>query len=599
MPRRRGIAVLVALAVALAGGTAWLLLRSDGTTREAGSVAPRERQRPGRGESAPKGAATAESGDVRTLNLADPDAAAPAAEGPRLELRTEVEGGFPLSDVQVLPLERDPDGSLGAWIGDDSPDPGCTDRDGSITIRYTSEPRERLFGILESREIVSAENAEPAGSVHRFKAFRAKSADPVRFVYRDPEGLVLLRPVDAATGEVLSGRRGIVARYTEQEPGAEEIDHSASLREASPGWIAGGAWSPPEVRDLRIVVPGYLPAKAPEGGWMGRVVVRMEKDAAAIRGRIVAPDGWVVEARLLRASDGSEARGLDIVGLPDRPGEFAMSGVAKGEWDLEIESRRSGLPGSDVRWVTRRFESRGSGLDLGDIEAQPGGVVRARLLSREGRPVVGAPIVLCNGWPEGIPWLTYHRGQGGWVSLSVSYGRTSPGPDPGLRKSDEEGWAEFTGLRPGATYLVGTPRVPGLTRLVEAPREPGKSVTVDLDGATPLVECVLRFTIDGDEPRFWIAAAGPFFSQDFSSGKGMIEAAIPAGKYRIVGTAVPKRQEPAAKGDEDDDGGGGVVVIDEDGAVVENRHQQYEAEVEIPAAGRFEATVDLKSRKRR
>lgn len=184
MPSRARSAGLALLALAAAVLVAWLLLRTGGAPGKGLAVPSRAPERGPLHAPVPPPAAVA--ANARPATAAE---AAPTPAGPSLTIRTEVEGGFPLSDVQVLPLERDPaDGSLGAWIGDEAPDPGCTDRDGCITIRYTPEPRERLFGLLEDREIVRVENAEPAGTVHRFKAFRAKSTDPVRFVYRDPEG---------------------------------------------------------------------------------------------------------------------------------------------------------------------------------------------------------------------------------------------------------------------------------------------------------------------------------------------------------------------------------------------------------------------------
>jgi hypothetical protein len=469
----------------------------------------------------------------------------------------------------VLPLERDADGSLGAWIGEDSPDAGSTGADGCITIRYTSEPRERLFGILEDRELVEAVNAEPAGTVRVFKAFRAGATGPVRFVFRDPEGTVFLRPVDAITGEVLCGWTGIACVYTFQEPGEAALDMSDGLAEHPPGWLQGRDWTSPSVRDLRLLVPGYLPAPAPEGGWKGRVVVRLKKDPAAVRGRIVVPNGWEASADLLRASDGHELRDADFVGIPERAGAFAMSGIPPGEWELVVQAWKKGTPTEVLRWAVRRFEFRGAGIDLGDLVPSPGAVVRARLVSRDGDPGDGGPLLLAHAVPGATPLLVYRRGSGG-CSVAVQYFMTFLGREPGTKDPDDDGWVEFQGLRPGAPYLLATPRVPGLTKSIEAPKKPGQVLIVELDGRCATTTCVLRFTVEGEEPKFWQGIMGPAYAEDFSTGKGTLEAEIPPGRYRFLAQA--------ALGEDAD-------------------YDLYAADVDIPDSGRFETTVDLKPRK--
>ena len=91
------------------------------------------------------------------------------------------------------------------------------------------------------------------------------AAAPVTLAFRDPEGTVLLRPVDAATGEVLAGRGGVIFTWIWRSPGEEPSEGIEEAVERTPGWLKVEDGDVPEVTDLRLIVPGYLPAAAPPG----------------------------------------------------------------------------------------------------------------------------------------------------------------------------------------------------------------------------------------------------------------------------------------------------------------------------------------------
>ena len=538
--RARTRNLLLFAAVALIASIAFLLVR-EGRNPGPGSRGPgtategRDDTGPGR-TSPPR---TSPAG-------VDASAELPAPEGPRLDLRAVVGGEWGLAGVQVLAVERFRDGSLMAMIGDDAPDGGETDADGRITLRYKAEPAERLFGILpDAAEFESAENAEPVGDIGPFR---------------------ILGAVDAATGDVLAGMDGIRLAWKVHGPGEEPEDGYEALVEKVPGWLRAWVVDPSAIRDVRLVVPGFLPSPAPEGGWKGRTVVRLEADPGAIRGRIYALENIQIDAVLLSAEDGRPCEAQSLAGLPGRPGPFALSGVPPGKWDLVVKGYAGNLTPDMTAWATARFVYRGEGLDLGDVGWRSGAVLRARLLGRDGKPDTETPLHLARGFPGEVPLLGYglsHRPP----SVQVTWPGRGWQRDVREMMPGTEGWAEFGGLQPGGTYVLATGRVPGLTRSVTMLLEPGDPVVVELDASAPTTTCTLKFTVDGEEPRFWRVLGGPAFADSFKTGEGTLDAEIPPGRYLFVGMTTP-----------------------EEGSSITT----FYAEVEIPDSGRFQGTVDLR-----
>ncbi len=497
---------------------------------------------------------------------------APVPEGPRLDLRVVVGGEWGLAGVQVLAVERFRDGSLIAMIGDDAPDGGETDGDGRITLRYKTEPAERLFGVLpdfgvlQDREAFEgAENAEAAGEIGPFRVFRALSTGPVTLRFLDPGGAVLLRPVDAETGEVLAGRAGTTFVSIRTEPGEEPTGEIEEADAAIGGWIRSPVdFGIPGV-SASLLVPGYLPSPAPGGGWRTRSVLRLRRDPAAIRGRLAVSGDLEVSAVLRSVPDSAGEDGYPQPGLPRGPGEFALSGLPAGEWELVIRAEQAKAPRGEVSWAVRRFRASDAGLDLGDIVPLPGSVVRARLNGSAGRPENERGLVLLEGREGRVPAIGYERWRGG-ASTGARWPDEGAVPQLMGTKPAGDGWVEFRGLRPGASYILAAPWAPGVTKHLAAPAKPGEVLTIDLDGDPAAAACVVRFTVEGEEPKFWGGFTGPAFSDQFSTGKGVLEADIPPGRYRV--------QVLAAMGPEPD-------------------FRFYEGELEIPAPGRFEGTVDL------
>jgi hypothetical protein len=390
---------------------------------------------------------------------------------------------------------------------------------------------------------------------------------PVTLRFHDPEGTVLVRPVDAVTGDLLAGRAGTRLAWKEHGRGEDPEDGHEALVEKTPGWLRVWEVDPAAIRDVRLVVPGYFPSPAPEGGWKGRTVVRLDADPGAVRGRIVALENIHIDAALLSAEDGRPCEADSLAGLPVRPGPFALSGIPPGGWDLVVKGDTGSFHPDMTVWATARIDYRGAGLDLGEVEWKTGGVLRARLLGKDGKPETEAPLHLARGFPGEIPLLGYGLSRGA-PSVHVSWPEHSWQTESRESIPGEEGWVEFGGLRPGGTCLVATGRVPGLTRSVTIPLERGDPVIVELDAAAPTTTCRLRFTVNGEEPRFWRLLAGPAFADAFSTGKGTLEAEIPPGRHLFVGTTVVEEGEARTS---------------------------FWAEVEIPDSGRFEGTVDLRA----
>ena len=500
---------------------------------------------------------------------ADGESSASIQEGPRLEIRAVV-GEWPLPGVQVLPVERFEDGSLIASIGEGAPESGETGRGGSITLRYTTEPPERLFGFLPGDlELEAADNAEEIGKVLSFRVFRGKSAEPVTLRFREAEGLVAVRPVDAATGASLEDARGIrlVVRY----PGGDDAGDVSYLRRGDDGWFRVDGIDGAEA--IHLHVPGYLPAPAPVGGWRGRTIVRLSPDPAIVRGRLTGPVETVIAATIRSASDdGTPCASPLLHGLPGGSGPFTLSGLPEGTWVLEV----CAIVGREERWAMVRFEFRGEGLDLGEIPWRPGATLRVRCRTKGGEPVDGWPVLVATGLAGEVPELAYSRYRG-----ELQVGVLGPMRDESLEEhrgsSAADGWATFDGLRPGGTYFVATARIPGWWRSVTMPDSAGAEapapVTVEITEGGPLTTCVLRFTVNGSEPARWIGFHGPALSDDFSTGKGILEAEIPPGRHRFrLGAVLDDADESSPHG------GSRVTAV---------------GEVEIPDSGRFEATVDL------
>jgi len=192
--------------------------------------------------------------------------------------------------------------------------------------------------------------------------------------------------------------------------------------------------------------------------------------------------------------------------------------------------------------------------------------LRVRILRGEGVPAEEGDIVLIPLSAGSVDPLVAYRRQGGAAQVSVL---ESGGARWGFAVADRPGKdeASFEGLRSGAEYLVLSAGLPGSAVRVRVPAN-ATSASVDLDLGRFRTDCVLRFTVDGEEPEYWDGlAAGPALPDEFSTGKGILEAAIPPGKHRF---AVQATMEP--------DGKSGT----------------YFGEVEIPDSARFDSVVDLK-----
>jgi hypothetical protein len=326
---------------------------------------------------------------------------------------------------------------------------------------------------------------------------------------------------------------------------------------------------------LRFRVPGYFPKEFDPSAAGTRTVLPMDPGAACLRGEILVPDlpeGTAVEFSILRDGESETRRLSDLRGVPEAPGAFRVEGVPEGEWVLHVSVDRSrqGHGRRDL-WARRRFRSGPAGADLGAIRLEPGATLEARLIEADGRISEEAamevldPAVFAGRPPIALGYGMRGSGRRGYgLSLHSRDGGmgawNGPFPGPG-----EDGWTRFHGIRPGAEVVLVSLKHPGLYRQARLP-DSGK-VQVELDARVPRTDCVLRFTIGGEEPAFWVGLlAGPAFADDFSTGKGTLTAAIPPGRHRFVVMATMEADGPRAS---------------------------FAADAEIPDSGKHETTIDL------
>jgi len=403
-----------------------------------------------------------------------------------------------------------------------------------------------------------------------------------------PPGTVLLRLIEAKNGRGILVPAQSVLVWTWMDPTWDRI-HPAweELHSPAPGWITVPVSAPRPRRDLELRVPGYRPEpislEPPPPG----ETVRLVPDPLAVRGVLLAPAGSGLQTlvSVVDRTDGSLAsfspfsRGIDLVrvrGVPEGPGPFALSVDVPGQYELRVRWTRLLPEGEETWWSVRGFQAGRSEVDLGSIEAERGVDLRARLLAPEPASLARGPelTVLIHRGGEGAQGVGYGEKRG-WPRLYV-WPNGVPDPwenvDPEGVK-EQNGWWRWSGFLPGSEVVLAAPSFPGVWKRIRLPAEAGKTATAELDARGPTTDCVFHFTIDGRQPADWGAIrAGPCYDEDFKSGTGVLEAAIPLGRHRVIVEATMDAEE------------GGTEL--------------YEVEFEVKSTGRWETTFDLKPKER-
>ncbi len=147
-------------------------------------------------------------------------------------------------------------------------------------------------------------------------------------------------------------------------------------------------------------------------------------------------------------------------------------------------------------------------MELGAVEVRAPVAVLARVVARDGRPVIDRAMSIQKG------------GEGG--------GREE-GEEP-----DGEFWVAFRNLDPDADYRVVS-SLEGVEQAVRSPSGGVREMRVELRWDNEGVRCRLRFTVEGSDPVEWgEIAEGPDLEPGAWKKDGFLEHDMAAGDYAFV-----------------------------------------------------------------
>lgn len=528
-------------AVAVVGGVLWWLLGTG--------AAPEKTHGMSDGASPP--AAVAESPTAPSSTPESPSVESAGSEEPA-GVERDLPAAKPMDDVHCT-----------AVLEDGTPLPGVQSRFAGPSGGWFSAPGSEFEIPRPERsaefthrhaDLAAVEGGaiQTEGIGHGIYSVRVDS-DRLRLVFRDRPGTAHVRLVNAATGAPvtdISGLReswefpgGVLAMKLEKDPGLG-------------GWIpilegrlpeAGGV-DPASIRvdpakvTLVLAMPGYEAARLPLPEVRGRREVRVNPVEPDARGEVrvffkttlssgppVGPDR--VTARI-RSLDSPAAKvPEDLLGLPTKPGPFALYGLPDGAWEIEVLGDFTDpnlwkievdAASTNVRG-RRAFEKRGGTAEIGTIELRESGMISVRVVDAAGAAMPQASVIAV---------------------------RPEEDPDQGRPfHPDHAGRVVVADLEPGVDHRV---QVRGLPRLLEqSVRATPAAEAKDVEFRWPekLVPCRIALVVDGrvvanpDGSRTIPASVheSPLPRDKGSWGPdGTFEAPLVPGTYRFSVYATPK-----------------------------------------------------------
>jgi hypothetical protein len=217
----------------------------------------------------------------------------------------------------------------------------------------------------------------------------------------------------------------------------------------------------------------------------GHVVNLTIEHGSAVKGRVKNPDGQpaqnvVMVSRL--TIEPPPGGGWSIIPLPHRrrmlrDGWFELSGIGQ-EGDVPVYF----LEAEHDLGAVVNVSAKRAGSEPLIVGLERCGTAKARFLGPDGKPVAGFRAGL---WivPPGLSTDVPALGVRSWPStdaVNPSEFRPRPYTRPTLPRSDAQGWLEYTGLIPGATYRLSdtstTPVLPNAEFRRDFTVKPGETL---------------------------------------------------------------------------------------------------------------------------
>lgn len=556
MTRKRFAALSVVAAAAVIGLLLFLLLGGGEGAPEGRKRGPRERGRPAAGEAAEEAALP------------------PTGGGGTGKARPASEGESPDSDGSQRPTSGQaavPPVPGQATLEDGTPLAGVEFNGGNGLFREASDADGGFELVNELAYRISHPWAIPVaaagGTLDGTVVTSSPGADRLLLTFRDRPGTAHVRLVDAASGVPVTDTSGL--RMDWEFPGGvltvrQEKDPGLG------GWIPVTEGRLPEAvgvdPEMLRVDPAKVTLVLSVPGWEeGRLPLPEVKGRREIRVNAVEPDArGEVECGGLGPSVNGEFSGqvsaslrsldpdplpvpAELMGLPTKPGPFALYGLPDGAWEIEVAvDDRTG----SIRRARRSFERRGGTAEIGTIEVKEGGTVRVRVVDAAEKPMPQAFVVAV---------------------------RPEENPDQGRPLyPDGEGRVALSDLEPGVDHRV---QVRGLPRLLEQTvraETGGKAKEVEFRWPEKAVPCRITLVVDGkvvanpDGSRTIPATIKDSpLPRDRGSWRtdGTFEADLVPGTYLFSAWATAKE-------------GGGLVL--------------FTGEVTVPAGESFETRLEMR-----
>jgi hypothetical protein len=188
--------------------------------------------------------------------------------------------------------------------------------------------------------------------------------------------------------------------------------------------------------------------------------------------------------------------------VPVAPGPFEVFDLRDGSWWIEAWVS---LPDGTTAHRAVQFVKSEDVVDLGAIELRAPATVVARVVAKDGTPVLDKRMTIRREGREGDT-----AGEG----------------DP-----DVSGWVYFRGLDADADYRVVS-SLDGLEQAVHTPSEGLREARVELRWDHEGVRCRLRFTVEGADPVRWgDLFEGPTLDQGAWHKDGFLEHDMAPGEY--------------------------------------------------------------------
>jgi hypothetical protein len=466
-----------------------------------------------------------------------------------------VEGVCSLEDGTRLPgaeffQMKEVDGELAPLNG--TPRSGL---DGSFRVALQDEP----YGVRHpDAKLVSADGATRLSlvsdtrlPVHAVSTVRME-ARSVRLTFRDNAGTAHVRLVNADTSQPVVDVKGLRLSWfvpggklvigTPEDPG---LGGWIPIPEGRLPEVGGGAQAGIDADlskvEVEFAMPGFEKARLPLRDIHGRTEARVRPVPPDAKGSIEVLDtlpAQVAQNQFIpdpgqepltvhfRWMGPDPAPSVDgVLGVPTRPGPFALYGLPDGSWDMEVAATL--FTDNTVVRGRKAFDHHGDTVDLGKIVLVPAGRIVLRVVDAAGQPIPQA-----------------------WAVVV----RPEENPDQGRRLDlDESGTVSVGDLEPGIGHRVlvkGLPQV--LEQTVTAEANPK---AVEFKWTDRLVPCRITLLVDGKavanpDGRTTIPAVvqdSPL-PRDRGAWKqdGTFEARLVPGTYRFSALATPKDGGPLA-----------------------------------------------------